>query len=216
MPVSISQEEAARAWAKYNSHVTEMRAMETEDTLLSANQYIAVVGVAGMALWFGTQAVIFTRTFEVTSLFGVTGGVIGLWLAYIVGYRLLGAVAVDTRVWVSSPFLLWLLVSVLAIVGNGVGVVLGDTATGQLLMWSPWGVAFVVGYLGTWFLVDRGGVYLLAAAGSAAFVVVAAFASVSGLHYAILGLLHGVPMIIDAARGGRELTEDGTPALKLS
>jgi hypothetical protein len=169
-----------------------------------------------MVLWFLTQAVIFRWTFEVTPLFGATGLVITVWVVYTVGSRLVGAVVTDNRVWLSSPFVVWLLVSVFALVANGIGFVLGDTATGKLLMWLPWGLAFVVGYLGTWALVDRGGIYLLAAVGSAIFVAAGLTVGVAGLHFAVLGLLHGAPTIVDAVRGGRELTADGTPALRVS
>lgn len=190
--------------------------MGDNDTLLSANGYLAVVGLVGMGFWFGTQAVVSTITFEVTPVVGITGGLVAAWLLYTVGYRAFGALAVGTGVWLSSPFLLWLVVSALAFVGNGIGLVLGDTGTGRLLMWLPWGLAFAVGYLGTWGLVDRGGVYLVAGLGAIAFVLVAGFAHVAGSHFLILGVLHGVPMLVDSARGGRELTADGTPALRVS
>jgi len=189
--------------------------MDTDTHLLSANQYIALIAVVGMILWAGTQAVVLSLTFEVTKVLGVTGAVISLWVVYTVGSRLFGAAAVDTRVWLSSPFLLWLVVSVLALGANAAGVVVGDTGTGRTLMWLPWGLAFTVGYLGTWGLVDRGGVYLMAGLASAGYVVAATVATVAGLHFAILGVLHGVPMLVDAARGGRGLTPDGTPTLRL-
>lgn len=174
--------------------------MDKSQQLVSANQYIALVGIIGMALWIGTQAVIYTWTFEVTPVVGATGAVIGVWLVYTIGSRLLGAAVTDNRVWLSSPFLLWLIVSLLATVANGVGLVLGDTGTGRLLMWLPWGGAFAIGYLGTWALVDRGEIYLAAGIGSVGFVLAGTVATVAGLHFAILGLLHGIPMLVDAAR----------------
>jgi hypothetical protein len=190
--------------------------MKTQQHPVSANRYIALTGIIGMVLWFLTQAVIFRWTFEVTPLFGATGLVIAVWVVYTVGSRLVGVVVADNRVWLSSPFVVWFLVSAFALIANGVGVIAGDTTTGRLLMWLPWGLAFVVGYLGTWALVNRGGIYFLAAVGSVVFVAAGVTVGVAGLHFAILGLLHGVPTIVDAARGGRELTADGTPALRVS
>lgn len=190
--------------------------MSTTEQPVSANQYIALVGLVGMALWFATQAVIYAWTFEVTSVLGATGAVIGVWVIYTVGSRLLGAAVTDNRVWLSSPFLLWLVVSLLAIIANGVGVLVGDTGTGRLLMWVPWGVAFAIGYLGTGALVKRGAVYTVAGLASIGFVVAGTVATVAGQHFLILGLLHGIPIVVDAARGGRELLPDGTPAVRRS
>jgi len=89
-------------------------------------------------------------------------------------------------------------------------------------MWLPWYAGFAVAYLATGLLVRRGGVFY--AAGAISAVVTLAGVGVIpvdgvGLRrpvpyaFVLLGVLHTVPMAIDAVLGGRELTEDGVPAL---
>jgi hypothetical protein len=80
-------------------------------------------------------------------------------------------------------------------------------------MWAPWAAAFGVAYLLTGLLVDRGGVYLAAGVASVGVLVGGLVVGLPGT-FALLGLLHGVPMLVDASRGGRHLTADGTPALR--
>jgi hypothetical protein len=78
-------------------------------------------------------------------------------------------------------------------------------------MGTPWLVAMTLGYLATGLLVVRGGVYLVAAGVGA--VLLAARAAVGPLPVlpVVLGLLHAAPTLVDARRGGRELTQSGQP-----
>jgi hypothetical protein len=57
-------------------------------------------------------------------------------------------------------------------------------------------------------------VYLLAGGVSAALLVAALLGAQVPYPLVVLGVLHAVPMLVDAYRGGRHLTEDGVPALK--
>jgi hypothetical protein len=107
------------------------------------------------------------------------------------------------------------------------------------LVWGPWLVVFAVGYLTVAYVVERGGVYWAAGLVSLGLLVVGVYAKltlslplggalvgpgvpqVGGVvlypfpyTYTVLGLLHVVPVAVDAARGGRELTDTGVSRLK--
>lgn len=186
----------------------------SSETPISANSYLAIIGIVGALFWFGTQAVVLSVTYEVTAAIGVTGGVLLAWIGYSLAHRLLSKRYLGAGVWLSGPFLLWGVVVVLAFVANGVGLVLGNTDTGQLLMWAPWALAFGIGYLGTGFLVERGTVYTLAGVASLVFIPVAVVTGVQGYHFAILGVLHGAPLVIDGYLGDRHLVDKTTPAIE--
>jgi hypothetical protein len=180
----------------------------------SANAYLALTGVLGGVFWLLTVAASRLLTTDVV-LVGVAGGVVLGWLVVWVARGLVAAASVDRGVWLSSPELLWTAVTALAFLGNGVGLVLGDTSAGQTLMWLPWAGAYTVGYLGTGLLVERGGVYLAAGVVSGAVLVANAVVGVPAMA-AVFALLTAVPLLVDAARGGRELTDAGVPALRES
>jgi hypothetical protein len=182
------------------------------DEPASANAYLALSGLLGLLLWGITAAVSSAAGGDV-SVTGAAGLLVAVWIVGWGARFVVAATTVDRAVWLSTPALVWTAVTVLAFVATGYGLVVGSTSLGESLMWAPWASAFGVAYLATGLVVERGGVYL--AAGVASLAVLAAGLTV-GLPgtFAILGLLHAVPMLVDARRGGRQLTADGTPALR--
>jgi hypothetical protein len=180
------------------------------DEPASVNAYLALIGVVGLVGWGLTTAVIYLVTVDIR-LMGWTGTVLLGWAALTGGRLVLGGLNVPRAESLSAPFLVWLVLIVGAFAANvyGATVATGDLA--GLLMGAPWLVAMTLGYLVTGLLVTRGGVYL--AAGAVGVALVAALVAVGPLPAfpVILGLLHAVPMFVDAARGGRELTSSGRP-----
>jgi hypothetical protein len=152
---------------------------------------------------------------------GPAGVVTVAWFVLFVAWVVLGAVGLDPAVSRSGPSLAWLLAMAGAFVANaGAFAVAGVLRAG--LMWLPWYAGMAVAYLVTGALVRRGGVYLVAglacALGAAVGSGVVPGAGIGParpfyLPFAVLGVLHGAPMLIDAVRGGRAVTENGVPEL---
>ncbi len=133
------------------------------------------------------------------------------------------------------PNVIWLVLVVPAFALNA----MGEYFLKAYLIWMPWLVVFTVGYLANAYLVERGDVYWAAGLVSLGLLIVGVYAKLTlslplggaltgpnvpqiggeilypfPYTYTILGLLHVVPMTIDAVRGGRELTDAGVSRLK--
>ena len=178
----------------------------------SANAYLAFVGVVGALAWVATEAINLGITFRVAAL-GWAGAVTVGWILVTLGFGLL-ARDQPTGVTASVPMLTWAVVMTLAFSLTAVGLVLGDTTPGRALMWAPWALAYAVGYLVTGYLVSRGTVYLaFGLLSGALFALVFVFPDGQPGVFTAFAVLHAVPMLVDAARGGRELTAEGLPAI---
>lgn len=133
------------------------------------------------------------------------------------------------------PNFIWLALVVPAFVLNA----MGEYFLKAYLIWMPWLVVFAVGYLTNAYLVERGGVYWAAGLISLGLLAIGVYAKLTlslpvggtltatnvpqiggeilypfPYTYTIMGLLHVVPMAVDAAMGGRQLTEQGVSQLK--
>lgn len=180
----------------------------------SANAYLALTGVLGLLFW-GATAYFRATGFPDVSWAGLSGTLVIAWAVLWVGRWLLAAVRVDRGVWLSKPAIVWMTVTVGAFGASAYGLGLGFTPEGTTLLWAPWAVAFAIGYLATGVLVQRGRIYLLAGVASLGILVAGLlFDAPAAALFVALGLVHGVPMLIDAARGGRQLDENGLPALR--
>lgn len=191
-----------------------------------ANTYLLVTALMGAVTW-GTVAVAY-RVTPITDagvgevrLVGVAGAVTVLWFAVFVTRALMARTGVEADVRFSAPGVVWTGTMGLAFVANFAGFFLGPPLR-EALMWLPWYAGFAVAYLATGLLVRRGGVFYAAGAVSAVVTLVGVGAiPVEGVGlrrpvpyaFVLLGVLHTVPLALDAALGGRELTEDGVPAL---
>jgi hypothetical protein len=185
----------------------------------SANTYLAFTAALGTVVWLVTavagrlHASGHDTGHAHIELLGVAGGVTLVWLvAWLVRWGI-AASSVDRGVWLSSPELVWSAVTVLAFVATGAGFLIGDSSLAEALMWAPWAAAYTVGYLATGLLVQRGGVYLAAGLASGAVLVAGLTVGVPAV-FVVLAVLTAAPMLVDAARGGRELTTEGIPALR--
>lgn len=157
----------------------------------------------------------------------------GLWAVLTVGLLVVSYFRVQRGVLVTIPNLVWTAGIVLGLVLNAVSV----QFTIPVLTWGPWLVVFTVGYLLTGLLAERGWIYAGAGVISGLLTVWGLFAYLTGAGalvispdspapiagavlfpfpyaYAVLGALHVVPVAIDAALGGRGLTEEGITELK--
>lgn len=159
----------------------------------------------------------------------------GVWIGRVVwGYLRVERGAVG-----NLPNLLWL-----SLVSIAFGVNVYGILTSQVwLVWMPWLAVFAVGYLGTASMIERSRIYWIAGAVSALLLVYTIYVKLTmsiplggtlagaGGHeasshavdhivlplpyfYAVMGLLHVAPLAIDAAMGGRQLTDDGVPQVK--
>lgn len=136
---------------------------------------------------------------------------------------------VDRETFLSVPTAIWIAVTVGATAVNGYAI----ATTSLELVWLPWLAAFAIGYVVTALWVERSGIYWAAGLASTALLAYGVYAIVTGtghevigsgssaivltpvpFTWIVLGVLHVVPMSIDAARGGRELTAAGVPALR--
>lgn len=159
----------------------------------------------------------------------------GLWTALFVGYLAVTVLRVEPGAVYSVPNALWAVGMAVALVLNGVGV----EYTVGWLVWLPWLVLFGVGYLATGLLVTRGWVYYLAGGISLLLAANGVYGVLTNtgclvvtldpavetplagavlfpmpLTYVVIGLLHVVPLAVDAAMGGRETTDAGIPRVK--
>ncbi len=154
-----------------------------------------------------------------------------VWLARVVwGYARVERGSVS-----NLPNLVWLVLVVPAFALNA----MGEYFLKAYLIWMPWLVVFAVGYLTNAYLVERGGVYWAAGLASLGLLIVGVYAKLTlslplggaltgpavpqiggeilypfPYTYTVLGLLHVVPMSVDAIRGGRQLTDAGVSTLK--
>ena len=183
------------------------------DEPASPNAYLALTGGLGVALWGVTAYLTWVVEPTDVSLTGTIAGLVLLWGVVWAGRGLVAATTLDRAVALSKPAVVWAAVTVPAFAATVYGLTLGPTTLALTLFWAPWTAAYAVGYLLTGLLVDRGGVYLLAGAGSLAVLLVGLNASVDGVFLA-LAALHGAPLLVDAYRGGRQLDENGLPVLR--
>lgn len=171
---------------------------------------------------------------------GLKWPVTAVWIVAWFGRLGWGYLRVERGAVLNTPNMIWSGASLAALTVNVYAV---WTATPELV-WLPWMVVFAVGYLSTAALVRRAGIYWLAGAVSLLLSVhgVYSIATATGYAvlgpasalppalaesvgpntvlmplpytYAVLGLLQVVPMAVDAARGGRELTASGVPRVR--
>jgi hypothetical protein len=189
----------------------------------SANAYLALIGTIGLVGW-GVTALLrhfvsLQRVFFWGSdvfAFGWAGAVAIGWVA-LYGLRIvLGVARVDREVTLSLPEIAWTILVVLAFGATFWAFTLPITefATRIQMMWLPWMAAFAVGYLFTGAVVDRGAIYLAAGVVAAAATGAELLGTTPPYPLVVLGVLHAGPLLVDAARGGRQLTEEGVPALR--
>jgi hypothetical protein len=187
----------------------------------SANAYFAMTGLVGMVAWGFTAAVYRLGSYEVAvpfsaeAAFGVgwAGLVTLVWLGVFSMRIGMAKMAVRPKVQFSGPGIVWVTTMAAAFVLNVVGLFVGSAA----LMWLPWAAGFAFAYTATGLMVERGGVFLLAGVASAGLTAYGLFVGTAAdlvFPFLALGLLHSVPMLVDAARGGRELTDAGVPRLR--
>ena len=166
--------------------------------------------------------------------------VTAVWVGAWFGRFLWGYLRVERGSVMNVPNAVWFGTSMVAFGLNVYGVWISNPE----LVWLPWMVVFAVGYLSTALLVERSGIYWVAGVLSTALLAHGVYAVVTDTGYAvlgsaemlppalaasvgpntvlmplpytyaILGLLQVVPMAIDAARGGRQLTDSGLPAVR--
>ncbi|PSQ18903.1 hypothetical protein BRD00_03955 [Halobacteriales archaeon QS_8_69_26] len=159
--------------------------------------------------------------------------IMGLWAALFVGLVLVTVLRVERAALYSVPNVLWAVGMAVALGLNVVGLQLDGLSW---LIWIPWLVLFAVGYLVTGVLVTRGWVYHVAAGVSALLVANGAYGVLTNsgclvvtlnptvetplagavllpmpLTYVVIGLLHVVPVGLDALMGGRGTTDAGVP-----
>ena len=179
----------------------------------SANAYLGAIAVGGVAGWgvsyVVTEAVTRPSVAKETAKAGAWL-VTGVWLVVFLAGIYICYRQTEEGVLASLPMLTWIGVNAVAFVPSSAGTAVGNAD----LMWAPWYVVFAVGYLVTGVLVTRGWVYLLGAVASVAATVLAFFVLGSVPHSLLLGGLHVVPTAVDAAMGGRELTDEGIPAVE--
>ena len=195
-----------------------------------ANLYLGMVAVTGGAMWAVNAGVYrLTHAGEHSHAqhasgvdpVGLAGAVTLAWVGLTALWIAMARSGLKREVARSVPWLGWLAVTVVAFGANVAGFVVDSTAATQL-MWMPWLGSMAVGYLLTGVLVQRSGVYYLSGAFSLFALVVAlgvvpvwvtGLTELSALTFLLLGALHTLPMAVDAARGGRQIGEDGRPQL---
>lgn len=181
----------------------------------SANAFLAAVGVGSVLGWAITYAVVLTTLPPGSGPVSPKTGawlVTAAWLVLTVLGVGIASVRVEPGVLFSTPVLAWVGLVAVGFVASGYGTAVGNVA----LMWGAWYGVLAVGYLLTGALVTRGGLYVV----SGVLVVVAtgvvffALAQADRPHSLVLGVLGVVPVVVDAARGGRQLNDDGVPVVK--
>lgn len=173
----------------------------------NANAYLGLAALGGFVGWGFTALIVFEVSAQ-PRLLGLALVVLALWIAIVIGQLVLGYLSVEDGVQVSTPFLLWGPILVVAFLVTIVGLVLQNT----VLVIGPWYAAFAVGYLVSTAFVSRAGIYLLAGLASLLGLIAAVLAP-GAAHVLILGALHVVPLAMDAAMGGRQMTDEGVPAV---
>jgi len=191
------------------------RLLPGADRPASANAFLGLVGVGGVLGWILTYGVVVVSLPPGSGPISPKTGawlVTALWLVLVAVGILVGYARVESGVLVSAPVLAWTALVVVGFVASSYGTASGNAA----LMWGAWYVVLVVGYLLTGVLVTRGGIYLAAGLASAAATGVVFFvlAPEARPHSLVLGVLSVVPVVVDAARGGRQPNDDGVPVVK--
>lgn len=211
---------------------------------VSANAYLGLTALVGLVGWAATAWVVHVAATPPSGVVGLrevgpwiqtvtqySWSLLWLWTG-LVAVQLLVSVRVERGAVLSIPNAVWTAGTVVALGLSFASV----EFTVAALAWLPWLALFAVAYLVTGLLVTRGGVYLaaggvsalLAAYGgyavltaSGALVVSPDAATLAGqvllpfpYAYAVLGALHVVPLAVDAARGGRQLTDEGIPQVE--
>lgn len=160
---------------------------------------------------------------------------VGLWTVLFVVFLAVTVLRVEPGAVYSAPNALWSVGMGIALVLNAVGV----EYTVAWLVWLPWLVLFAVGYLATGLLVTRGWIYYLAGGISLFLAANGVYGVLTNtgclvvtlnpavetplagsvllpmpLTYVVIGLLHVLPVGLDALLGGRGMTEAGVSAVK--
>jgi hypothetical protein len=185
------------------------------DALLAVGAVLAALG------WGGTQFLASTPGLALDVLgFEAAVVVVAYWAMATVGLVAL-AVATGQRVVLFSPLLWAWGVLVAAALAVNVAVVLGafGPELGRTLLWTPWPVVLGVGFALTGVVAAHRarGAYLVGAL-AAGLVVLAAVlfpSTVVDWAFAATGVVHAVPLLVDARIGDRDAdTADeatGTP-----
>lgn len=145
------------------------------------------------------------------------------------------ALRVKREAVLSVPMAVWVVLSLSATAANAYVIANFSPSSLGLLafVWLPWLVMFAVGYVVTALWVERPGVYWIAGLVSTALLAYGVYCILTGTGHnvvgsgesaavlapvpyiwTVLGVLHVVPMAIDALRGGRQMTAAGVPALR--
>lgn len=187
----------------------------------NGNAFIGLMALAGLVGWGMTVVALRVEA----PMMAVTVAWVVVWF----GALAWGYLGVERGAVRTLPTAVWVVVTVLATALNVYAAAVGPPE----LVWLPWFGAFAAGYLATAVLVERAGVYWLAGLASTALFAYGVYAAATNtghsvvtsggstavllplpFTYVLLGLLHVVPMAVDAARGGRQLTDAGVPALR--
>jgi len=206
----------------------KMVPMMGKEGTVSANYYFGMTAMMGVVVW-GFTAIMYQFFTPIRSngvrevaLVGAAGLVTGVWLMVYMKRMIFGKTGVKRDVQMSAPGVVWLSTMGAAFVANFAGFFMASPMK-EGLMWLPWYAGFTAAYLLTGLMVRRGGIFivagLLSGVGLVAGLGLLPIAGVGPtrpfpLPFVIIGLLHAVPMAIDAKRGGRELTDQGVPAIK--
>ena len=129
------------------------------------------------------------------------------WAVLIAAFGLLTVLHAPASVRFSDPMFVWGSVNGTAMVVTVGGVV--SAVPPRVAFWHAWVLAAGLGYLGTGTLLVRAGArerglgYLAGSLVACGVVVVAArsFAAVEPVPFLLLGVLHAVPLLVDAAGG---------------
>lgn len=175
----------------------------------SANAYFGFTAFGGILGW-GVVAYLYNSGMSTDAAWTTPAAIaMGLWLVVLLLRLSVGYFSAEDGVQLSMPNMLWVAVLLVAYVVTAVGLTIGNST----LVWAPWYAAFAVGYLGTGAIVARGAVFLIAGVASLAGLV-AGFVVAAFPFFIVLGVLHVVPLAVDAYLGGRQMTEDGVPEVE--
>ncbi|MFC6975606.1 hypothetical protein ACFQL1_14620 [Halomicroarcula sp. GCM10025709] len=165
---------------------------------LSDAGFLLAGATAGALGWGGTQLV----AWSAVPLAPVVAT--AWWVVLIAGFGLLTVFHGPASVRFSDAMFVWGSANGTAMLATVAGV--ASVLPPRLAFWHAWAVAFGVGYLGTGTLLFRAGFrergvgYLSSAlvAWSVVLVGVRSFATVEPVAFVLLGVLHVVPLVVDA------------------
>ncbi|MFD1647449.1 hypothetical protein [Haloarchaeobius litoreus] len=187
-------------------------AAQTDEAMrdgLGIDSLLALGGVFGLLGWGLTQLLANRPGFALDAV-GVEGTVVvvGLWAAATVALVGLGLLAGARTVRYSPLLWLWV-VLVAAALALDVAVVYGVVSSPELartLLWTPWPVVLALGYLVTGVVAThRARAAYLVGSLAAGLVLLAAVLfppTVPGWAFAATGVVHAVPLLVDARLGG--------------